>query len=53
MPTLPTLTVTQAQADLLISVFGTSDNYLAWLKETLIYTIKQKQAGTTTDLPTA
>lgn len=36
MPTLPTLTVTQAQADRLIAVFGSVDAYKIWLKQTLV-----------------
>lgn len=31
MPTLPTLTVTQPQADRLLAVFGSVDAYKAWL----------------------
>ena len=31
MPVLPTLTVTQAQADYLLGVFGTQEAYKAWL----------------------
>lgn len=31
MPTLPTLTVTQAQADYLLGVFGTQQAYRDWL----------------------
>lgn len=36
MPTLPTFTVTQAQADRLLAAFGSVDAYKAWLKEQLI-----------------
>lgn len=35
MPDLPTLTVTQAQADRLIAVFGDVAAYKAWLREAL------------------
>lgn len=31
MPTLPTLTVTQSQADRLLATFGSVDAYLSWL----------------------
>lgn len=36
MPTLPTLTVTQAQADRLLAAFGSVANYKEWLKQNLI-----------------
>lgn len=36
MPTLPTLTVTDAQAARLLAAFGSTDAYRAWLKKTLI-----------------
>lgn len=33
MPDLPTLTVTQAQADRIVAAFGSVANYRTWLKE--------------------
>lgn len=32
MPDLPTLTVTQAQADRCLTAYGTVENYRAWLR---------------------
>lgn len=32
MPDLPTLTVTQAQADRCLAAYGTVENYRAWLR---------------------
>jgi hypothetical protein len=47
MPTLPTLTVTQAQADRLLAAFGTVDQYKAWLKEQLInYVVSHESQAT-------
>lgn len=34
--TLPTLTVTDAQAQRLLAVFGTADEYRRWLKKQLV-----------------
>lgn len=43
MPTLPTLTVTQAQADRLLAAFGSTAAYKEWLKDALIgYVIHQE-----------
>ena len=36
MPNLPTIFVTDAQADRLLAAFGSVENYKAWLKATLI-----------------
>lgn len=36
MPDLPTLTVTQAQADRMLAVFGTVEAYREWLRESII-----------------
>jgi hypothetical protein len=46
MPNLPTLTVTQAQADRLLAAFGSAANYKAWLRETVILYVTQKEAQT-------
>jgi hypothetical protein len=45
MPNLPTLTVTEEQADRLLAVFGSVDAYKEWLKTTLInYVVSQEAA---------
>lgn len=36
MPDLPTLTVTQTQADRMIAAWGSAAAYRAWLKEQII-----------------
>lgn len=36
MPDLPTITVTQVQADRMIAAYGSVDNYKAWLKDQII-----------------
>lgn len=36
MPDLPTLTVTQAQADRMLAAYGSVANYRQWLKEQII-----------------
>ena len=50
MPTLPTLTVTQAQADRMLAAWGDTESYKVWLKEQIIKyviewekTLKQRQ----------
>lgn len=35
MPTLPTITVTQAQMDRLLATFGDATTYKVWLKQQL------------------
>lgn len=35
MPNLPTFNVTQAEADKLIAMFGSTDDYLKWLRDQL------------------
>lgn len=44
MATLPTITVTDAQAARLIAVFGDAATYQAWLKETLVTYVLRKEA---------
>lgn len=44
MPTLPTLTVTDAQATRLLAAFGSVENYKAWLKEALIARVVEHEA---------
>jgi hypothetical protein len=36
MPDLPTITVTQAQADRMLAAYGSVANYRLWLKTTII-----------------
>lgn len=36
MPNLPTLTVTDAQADRMLAAWGTIDHYKAWLQQQII-----------------
>lgn len=36
MPTLPTIDVTQAQADRLLAAFGSVAEYKAWLRQALV-----------------
>lgn len=36
MPQLPTLTVTDEQAQRLLAAFGSVENYKAWLKDALV-----------------
>lgn len=36
MPDLPTLTVTQEQADRMIAAYGSVANYRAWLKQKIV-----------------
>jgi len=36
MPTLPTLTVTQAQADRMLAAYGSQSEYTSWLKNAII-----------------
>lgn len=45
MPTLPTLTVTQAQADRLIGVFGSVEAYKAWLLQALKLKVMESEAA--------
>lgn len=49
MPTLPTLTVTQAQADRLLAAFGTTKAYKDWLKENLIQYVIDHESVTDFD----
>ena len=44
MPTLPTLTVTQAQADRMLASFGSQQAYLDWLKNNIIEFVLNKEA---------
>lgn len=44
MPTLPTITVTQAQADRMIAAFGSSAEYTKWLKENIVEFVLNKEA---------
>jgi hypothetical protein len=43
MPTLPTFTVTQAQADRLLAAFGSVENYQNWLKNQLVTFVLNKE----------
>ena len=36
MPTLPTLTVTQAQADRMMAAYGTAEAYKEWLRAAIV-----------------
>ncbi|HWT39679.1 MAG TPA: hypothetical protein VN081_00135 [Dongiaceae bacterium] len=47
MPTLPTFTVTQAQADRLLAAYGSVDNYKAWLKEQIIEYVVEVEGDVT------
>ncbi len=43
MPDLPTITVTQAQADRMLSAWGSAANYKTWLKQMIIdYVLSQE-----------
>lgn len=44
MPTLPTLTVTQAQLDRLVAVFGDAPSYKEWLRTELVKYVTEKEA---------
>lgn len=44
MPNLPTLTVTQAQLDRLIAVFGDATQYKAWLRTQLVRAVLEHEA---------
>jgi hypothetical protein len=43
MPTLPTLTVTQVQADKIMAAFGTPAAYKAWLQEQVVQYVIQNE----------
>lgn len=43
MPTLPTLTVTDAQATRMIAAFGSAEAYRTWLKEQIIDYVVAKE----------
>ena len=49
MPTLPTLTVTQAQADRLLAAFGSQAAYKQWLKDNIIAFVVEHEAQATLD----
>lgn len=49
MPTLPTLTVTQAQADRILAAFGDANAYKAWLKDRIVDFVATKEAQTRLD----
>jgi hypothetical protein len=44
MPTLPTLTVTQEQADRMIAAWGSAASYSEWLKQQIIDFVLNKEA---------
>lgn len=44
MPILPTLTVTDTQAQRLLAAFGSVENHKAWLKEALIARVVEHEA---------
>jgi hypothetical protein len=43
MPDLPTLTVTQAQADRMLAAWGSASNYKEWLKNQVIAYVVAKE----------
>jgi hypothetical protein len=51
MPDLPTLTVTDAQAARLLTVFGSAQAYRDWLKATIIHEMALRENAGKTDLP--
>lgn len=44
MPTLPTLTVTQAQADRMLAAYGSVDAYKEWLRDRIVAHVLQVEA---------
>lgn len=44
MPTLPTLTVTQEQADRMLAAYGSTTAYTDWLKNEIIDFVLNKEA---------
>lgn len=44
MPTLPTLTVTQEQADRMLAAWGSAAKYTDWLKQEIIEFVLNKEA---------
>ena len=43
MPNLPTFSVTDAQATRMLSAFGSTDAYIAWLKQSIIDFVIEKE----------
>lgn len=43
MPDLPTLTVTQEQADRMLAAFGTVANYRTWLRNNIVSYVQAKE----------
>lgn len=46
--TLPTLTVTDAQAQRMLAAYGTTDNYKAWLRSQIIDFVKAYEVANNT-----
>jgi hypothetical protein len=45
MPALPTLTVTDEQANRMLAAWGSAENYSAWLKSEIIEFVLNKEAN--------
>lgn len=49
MPALPTLTVTQAQADRMIAAYGSVTAYKQWLRESIAAFVAHRETQATLD----
>lgn len=43
MPTLPTIEVTQTQADRMLAAYGSVENYKKWLKNQIVLFVTDKE----------